>query len=166
VSLRVFVSGGLAIIKNDFAIKLMGVERRTAWPFNAKRRIWTQRIGMVGRQTADRQRYSTPVSRRFAATERDQKGRRVFAYVGMYVCMYHVYVCRGGIIDSPPGLKTSSSPFISILSFPFLPAFTFSTTSHTNTPTLFLFSTVSTSTSPCSSESCAACTAVQLDRNT
>jgi hypothetical protein len=39
---------------------------------------------MVERQTANRQRYSTPVSRRFAVAEKDQKGRRVFAYVCMY----------------------------------------------------------------------------------
>ena len=88
--MRVFASvcmpDGLAIIKNDFhryRVNKMGVDR-TAWPFNAKRRIWTGRIGMVERQTADRQRYSTSVSRRFAVTERDQKGGRVFAYVCMY----------------------------------------------------------------------------------
>jgi hypothetical protein len=71
---------------NDFCCQL-GSQiggRKTAWPFNAKRSIWTARIGMVERQTAEWQRYSTPDSRRCTVAERDQKDRRVFARVRMY----------------------------------------------------------------------------------
>jgi hypothetical protein len=48
-------------------------------------------------------------SRRCTVTERDQKGR---SWKGVRLC---VDVCRGGIIDSPPPLKTALSPFISII---------------------------------------------------
>ena len=82
---------------------------------------------------------------------RDRKGSE--GWKGVRLCMC---VCRGGIIDSPPALKTTWSPFISIL--PCLPSL--SRPLHDIQPhTLFLSFTVSTSTvrpspSPCSSESC------------
>jgi hypothetical protein len=61
--LRVFVCLTVLQIKNDFYYQLGSEigDGKTAWPLNAERSIRTARIGMVERQTANWQRYSTPV---------------------------------------------------------------------------------------------------------
>jgi hypothetical protein len=75
---------GLATIKDEFMFAIKSNEGQTDRVASQRQKEYMDRENWHS-QKANTQRYVTPVSRRFTVTERDQKDRRVFAYVCMYV---------------------------------------------------------------------------------